>query len=100
MTSDTDAIYCAEGSGSNLRIANNGTSTNLGASEGSSYIVIDDAYAYWVDRATVGTVMKAPKAGGGTATVLARDANPNAIAVDATSVYWSDMAGYIKSVAK
>ena len=100
MTSDTNAVYCSEGSGSNLRIANNGASTALGASAGSSYIVVDDTYAYWADQTTVGTIMKAPKAGGGTATVIARDTSPSAIAVDAASVYWSDMAGYIKSVPK
>jgi hypothetical protein len=99
-TSDTDAVYCAVGSGSNLRIASNGTSTVLGATGGSSYIVFDDTYAYWADQATVGIIKKAPKAGGGSTTILARDANPIAIAVDAVSVYWSDMAGYIKSIPK
>jgi hypothetical protein len=66
----------------------------------SSYIVFDDTYAYWADKTSAGSIVKAPKAGGGTATVLASDTSPTAIAVDARSVYWSDMAGYIKSVAK
>jgi hypothetical protein len=103
MTSDTNAVYCADGIGpNNLRIANDGTSTSLGSSGGSSssYIVVDDTYAYWADQTTVGTIVKAPKVGGGTATVIARDANPSAIAVDVESVYWGDMAGYIKSIAK
>jgi hypothetical protein len=100
MTSDTDAIYFAEGSASNLRIASNGTVTTLGPTVSSSYIVYDDTFAYWADMTSVGSIMKAPKAGGGPATVLAQDTNPTAIAVDATSVYWSDQAGYIKSVRK
>jgi hypothetical protein len=100
MTSDTDAIYFAEGSASNLRIASNGTVTTLGPTVSSSYIVYDDTFAYWADMTSVGSIMQAPKAGGGPATVLAQDTNPTAIAVDATSVYWSDQAGYIKSVRK
>ena len=100
LTSDTDAIYCSQGSGSNLRIASDGTTTSLGAALSSSYVVFDDTYAYWADMTTVGTIMKAPKAGGATATILARDTSPTAIAVDSTSVYWADMSGYIKSVPK
>ncbi len=100
LTSDTVSIYCAELSNSNLRIASDGTSTDLGPAVSSSYIAFDDTYAYWVQRTTVGTIMKAPKAGGGTATVLARDTSPTAIAVDAHSVYWGDEAGYIKSIPK
>jgi hypothetical protein len=63
---------------------------------GPSHERLDDTYVYWADMTTVGTIMKAPKAGGGTATVLARDTNPTAIAVDANSVYWGDQGGYIK----
>jgi hypothetical protein len=100
LTSDSDAVYCAQQSGSNLRIANDGTVTSLGPTLDSSYIVFDDTYVYWADMTTVGTIMKAPKAGGGTALVLARDANPTAIAVDANSVYWGDQGGYIKSIPK
>jgi hypothetical protein len=100
ITSDTNSIYCAESDGFNLVIANDGTATSLGPAATSSYIVFDDTYAYWADMTTVGTIMKAPKAGGGTATVIARDTSPTAIAVDATSVYWGDENGYIKSVAK
>ena len=66
----------------------------------SSYIVFDDTYVYWADMTAVGTIMKAPKAGGGTATVIARDASPTAIAIDANSVYWSDLGGAIKSIPK
>ncbi len=36
-------------------------------------LLADDTYAYWADMTTVGTVMKAPKAGGGSATGIARD---------------------------
>jgi hypothetical protein len=100
LASDTDAVYCAEAAGSNLRIASDGTKKTLGTAVSSSYIVFDDAYVYWADEAVAGTIMKAPKAGGGTALVLARDTSPTAIAVDAHSVYWSDAAGYIKSVPK
>jgi hypothetical protein len=100
LASDTNAVYCAGESGTNESIASNGSVTSLGASIGSSYIVFDDTYVYWADMVNVGTIMKAPKAGGGTATVLARDTSPTAIAVDSTSVYWSDAAGYIKSVPK
>ena len=100
LTSDADAVYCAVNTGSNLRIASDGSITTLGPGVSSSYIVFDDSYAYWADKTDVGTIMKAPKAGGGTATVLARDTNPIAIAVDATSIYWSDSEGYIKSIAK
>jgi hypothetical protein len=100
LTSDTSAIYCAQNSGSNVAIASDGTATTLGPAVSSSHIVFDDAYVYWADLTTVGTVMKAPKSGGATATVIARDTRPTAIAVDANSVYWGDQGGYIKSVPK
>ncbi len=100
LTSDNGAVYCAESSGSNLRIASDGTTTPLGPAVSSSYIVFDDTYVYWADMTAVGTIMKAPKAGGGTATVIARDASPTAIAIDANSVYWSDLGGAIKSIPK
>lgn len=100
VVSDTEASYCSQTTGENLRIANDGTTTSLGPAVTSSYLVFDDVYVYWADMVTVGTIMKAPKAGGGTATVIARDISPTAIAVDATSVYWGDENGYIKSVAK
>jgi hypothetical protein len=87
-------------SGSNLRIADDGSATGLGPAVSSSYIVYDATYACWADETMVGTIMKAPKAGGGTATVMARDTSPTAIAVDATSLYWSDVGGYIKSIPK
>jgi hypothetical protein len=100
LTSDTDTVYFSEGSASNLRITSNGTATALGPAVSSSYIVFDDALAYWADMTTVGTIMTAPKTGGGITTVLAQDTSPTAIAVDANSVYWSDEAGYIKSIRK
>jgi hypothetical protein len=100
LTSDENAIYCAQNSGSNFSIASDDTATALGPAINSSYIVFDNTYAYWADMTTVGTIMKAPKAGGGTATVLAYDTSPTAIAVDANSIYWSDQGGYIKSVPK
>lgn len=65
----------------------------------SSNIVFDGTYVYWADATNVGSIMKAPKAGG-TATVLAWDTTPTAIAVDASSVYWGDAEGYIKSTPK
>ena len=100
LTSDADAVYFAEGSGSNLRIASDGTTTVLGPAVNSSYIVFDDTNVYWADMTTVGTIMKAPKAGGGTATVIASDTSPTAIAVDDRSVYWADQEGYIKCIPK
>jgi hypothetical protein len=84
----------------NLSIASEGTATALGPAISSSYIAFEDTYVYWVDNTTVGTIMKAPKAGGGTATVLARDTSPTTIAVDANAVDWSDSGGYIKSIPK
>lgn len=100
LTSYVDAVYCAQQSGSNLRIASDGTSMALGPAVSTSTMVFDDTYVYWADMTSVGSIVKAPKGGGGTAAVLARDSSPTAIAVDANSVYWSDQAGYIKSVPK
>jgi hypothetical protein len=100
LASDTTAAYCSQTTGSNMRLASDGTATALGPAVSSSYIVFDDTYVYWADMTSVGTIMKAPKAGGGTATVLASDTSPTAIAVDANSVYWSDAAGYIMSIPK
>ncbi len=106
LTSDVDAVYCDVWNSSNLRIASDGTTAALGpnvmgdGSSGSPYIVFDDTYVYWADETTVGTIMKAPKAGGGTPTIIARDTSPTAIAVDDRSVYWSDIGGYIKSIPK
>jgi hypothetical protein len=105
LVSDTDAVYCDPFDGSVTRIATNGSTTALGMAVNETGtglggpLAIDDTYVYWVDYATVGTIMKAPKTGG-TATIIARDTSPIAIAVDATSVYWSDMAGQIKRLAK
>jgi hypothetical protein len=99
LTSDTSRIYCAQDSGSNLVIGDDGAGTALGAAVDSSYVAFDDTYVYWVNQATVGTIMRAPKAGG-PATIIARDTSPTAIAVDARSVYWSDVGGYIKSLPK
>ncbi len=99
LTSDKNAVYCAESAGSNLSIASDGTTTALGAAVDSSYITFDDAYVYWADATNVGSILKAPKTGG-PATVLAWDTSPTAIAVDVTSVYWSDLGGTIKSMAK
>jgi hypothetical protein len=100
LASDTDAIYCPQTTGSNLRITSADMSSVLGQAVNSSFIVTDDANAYWVDNTTVGTILKAPKTGGGSATVIATDNSPTAIAVDANSVYWSDQQGYIKSVPR
>jgi hypothetical protein len=106
LTSDADAVYCGS-IGAILRVASDGTTSTLGTIvEGSGNpfitfnIAVDETYVYWVDSATAGAIMRAPKAGGGSATVLARDASPIAIAVDAHAVYWSDQAGFIKSVPK
>jgi hypothetical protein len=101
LASDTNAAFCAAtGNGSNQQIASDGTTSILGSGVSSTFIVSDNTYVYWADRATVGTILKAPKGGGGTATIVARDTNPTAIAVDDKSVYWSDQGGYIKSVPK
>jgi hypothetical protein len=99
ITSDTNAVYCAVSSGPNLSVSSGGTTTPLGSAINSSYITFDDTYVYWADQIAVGSIMKAPKAGG-SATVVAWDTSPAAIAVDANSVYWSDADGYIKSIAK
>jgi hypothetical protein len=109
LLSDTDAIYCVAGS-SISRIASDGCTTALGTvfngpmafDDGNTELAqfaFDDTYFYWVDDATVGTVMRVPKTGG-TATLLARDTNPVAIAVDAHAVYWSDAGGNILRLAK
>jgi len=106
FASDTGAVYCDVGTGSNLRIASDGTTSTLGAvvnpagTDPFPYIAYDDTYAYWANNATAGAIMRAPKAGGGPATVLASDTSPTAIAVDSRSVYWSDVGGYIKSIPK
>jgi hypothetical protein len=100
LSSDTDAVYCPQTTGSNLRITSADMSSVLGQAVSSSFVVTDDTDAYWVDQTTVGTILKAPKTGGGSATVIASDTSPTAIAVDANSVYWSDQEGYIKSVSK
>ncbi len=99
VTSDANAVYWAQASGSNLSIGSDGTVTTLGPAVSSSNIVFDDTYVYWADMTTVGTIMRAPKTGGG-ATILARDTSPTGIAVDSVSVYWADQGGYIKSVPK
>ena len=99
--SDTDAAYCAA-LGSILALHDDGTTTTVGPLDsmyGGGLMALDDTYVYWVDSVTVGTIMRAPKAGG-TATILARDVDPVAIAVDANAVYWSDEAGNIMRLAK
>jgi hypothetical protein len=101
LTSDMGGIYCAQQSGSNLRIANDGTTAPLGPAVSSSTVVFDESYAYWCDELPGGAITKTAKAGGGTAAVIANDTSaPTAIAVDSTSVYWSDIGGAIKSVPK
>jgi len=62
-------------------------------------IAYDDAYVYWLDDATVGTMMRVPKTGG-TATIIVRDTSPVAMAVDASAVYWSNQAGQITRLVK
>jgi hypothetical protein len=108
LLSDTDAVYCDSGS-SISRIASDGTPTVLGpvvdesgtfgAANGVTALAFDDTSVYWVDNATVGTIMSAPKTGG-TASIIARDTSPVAIAVDANAVYWSDEGGNIMRLAK
>lgn len=108
FASDTDAVYCDSGS-SISRIASDGTPTVLGtvvdesgtfgAGNGDTVLAFDDTSVYWVDNATVGTIMSAPKTGG-TASIIARDTSPVAIAVDANAVYWSDQGGNIMRLAK
>jgi hypothetical protein len=106
FASDTNAVYCDVGTGSNLTLASDGAASTLGAVVNPSgadpfpYIVSDATYAYWANNAMAGTIVKAPKAGGGSTTVIARDANPTAIAIDTSSVYWADQGGYIKSIPR
>jgi hypothetical protein len=100
LLSDTDAVYCVTDT-SITRIANDGTVTTLGSSLNTlgSGAALDDTYVYWVDTATVGTIMRVPKTGG-TPVILARDTGPVAIAVDSTAVYWADEGGNIMRLAK
>jgi|HubBroStandDraft_1064217.scaffolds.fasta_scaffold15179_2 hypothetical protein len=102
LLSDTDAVYYGTAS-SLYRVASDGTTTLLGAvvEDGliGGAIAFDDTYVYWLDIATVGTIMRVPKTGG-TATIIARDTSPVAIAVDANAVYWSDVGGFIMRLAK
>jgi hypothetical protein len=100
LVSDTAAVYCSTG-GSLIRVASDGTQTMLGTVLGgnSGAFALDDTDVYWVDNATVGTIMKVPKTGG-TASIVARDTNPVAIAVDAHAVYWSDQGGSIMRLPK
>jgi hypothetical protein len=101
MISDADAIYCLTVGHTLARVANDGTTTQLGSALGATTgnVALDDTYVYWVDATTVGTIMRAPKLGGA-AVILARDTSPNAIAVDANAVYWDDAAGNIWRLAK
>ncbi len=101
LLSDTDAVYCY---GPSLtRVANDGSMTVLGTvvdqGQTGGALAIDDAYVYWLDIDTVGTIMRVPRTGG-TATIIARDTSPVAIAVDAHAVYWSDSGGNIIRLAK
>jgi hypothetical protein len=105
LVSDTDAVYCDTGSSINA-VASDGTTTTLGMvvdesgiSCGNGSVAFDETYVYWLDNATVGTIMRVPKTGG-TATIIARDTSPVAIAVDANAVYWSDEGGNIMRLAK
>jgi hypothetical protein len=108
LVSDTDAVYCDTGS-SIIAVQGAGSLTVLGTvvedsptfggGNGDSVIAYDDTYVYWVDNATVGTMMRVPKTGG-TATVIARDTSPVAIAVDANAIYWSNQAGQIRRLVK
>ena len=101
ILSDTDGAYCAA-VGSILALHDDGTTTTVGALDTmyqQGLMALDDTYVYWVDSVMVGTIMRAPKAGG-TATIIARDANPIAIAVDANAIYWSDEGGNITRLAK
>lgn len=106
LVSDTDAVYCDPSQGSVMRIASDGTITPLGTAVNETGmglagpVAIDDVYAYWVDEATVGTIMKAVKAGGSAAIIIAHDASPVAIAVDDNAVYWSDLGGNIMRLPK
>jgi hypothetical protein len=99
--SDSDGAYCATAS-SVIAVADDGTTTTVGPLDTmyqQGLMAVDDTYVYWADGVTVGTIMRAPKAGGA-ATVIARDADPVAIAVDANAIYWSDEGGNIMRLAK
>jgi hypothetical protein len=102
LVSDMAAVYCKTLS-SLLRIASDGSTTVLGTiyqqGLGGAGIGFDETYVYWLDSVPVGTVMRAPKAGG-TAEIIARDTQPIAIAVDARAIYWSDEGGNIMRLPK
>ncbi len=104
LVSGTSDVYCSNG-GSMIAIADDGTTTTLGSvldqgvSAGGGSVAADDTYVYWIDEDTVGTMMRAPKAGG-SATIIARDTSPVAIAVDTSAIYWSDVGGNILRLPK
>jgi hypothetical protein len=103
LLSDTSAVYCDTGS-SMLSITSTGASSTMGPVVTGSMTDLgsaasDETFVYWLDTTTVGTVMKAPKAGGAM-TTIAHDTGPAAIAVDANSIYWSDQAGNIIRLPK
>ena len=58
-------------------------------------IASDGVHLYWVDNtnmgASMGTVAKAPIAGGTVTVLVAGQVFPEGMAVDATSVYWLDV---------
>ncbi len=105
IISTNDAVYCLPFSGTVNGISSNGTVTSLGMSVNETNMgidgamAVDDTYVYWVDVATVGTIMRSPKTGG-TGTIIARDTSPVAIAVDDKAVYWSDLGGNIMRLPK
>ena len=114
FASDTNPVYCSQSSlasnygysippgfygGANLSLASDGTTTTLGPAVNSSVPVVDETYVYWSSDTAVGTITKAPKAGGAAA-VIAHDVYPGVVAVDAHAVYWGDFGGSIKRMAK
>jgi hypothetical protein len=101
FVSDTDAVFC-DAADQLFRLDNGGTATMVAPVVGTfagGNVATDDTYVYWADTTTVGTIMRAPKAGGA-AIMLARDTSPGAIAVDANAVYWYDDAGNMMRLAK
>jgi hypothetical protein len=101
LVSDTDAVFC-DVADQLFRLDNGGTATMVAPAPGTflgGIVATDDKYVYWADTTTVGTIMRAPKAGG-TAIILARDTVPGAIAVDANALYWYDQAGNMMRLAK
>ncbi|HEX4620738.1 MAG TPA: hypothetical protein VH208_04145, partial [Myxococcaceae bacterium] len=59
---------------------------------GAAGLVIDDAYAYWVDRSQ-SNIQRVPLTGGNPEVIYTDPGQPSALAVDAQALYWVDANG-------